>query len=451
MSFFKIIFTATMLLTIKGHTFTLQNSGIELSNQCKSDSKHISIDQFKGVESLKYNVNVNDFGTCPSDQKNNNHRIRLSTETVDLTNEIELQFDFALSNDPLTWTSFFEFDNWAKGCKFSNPSVTIGTQSGKLYSRYIDENKQKQKSFYQSSITKINEWNSVKINLSPTKNNEIYNFSYTQNNQKIFNYNIFIGECAELEFSIGPFQKNGQGDNYQFYLSNFNTSTGLNQCDKLNYLSDDLKILFVSASTLSYRKELGKDEPGCEETAEYLALELNNKVDNYARGGAGVLVNNTNAPHDVKFGTITSGIKLTDYDWIIYGAGAGLNFTDGGQQSYQVINQLLNSKATNGILLKKFNEFLESGGKLILAMPTQFSLNNKNKKYHRLLKAGLTLIDRIKILEANRDDVFFVGFQEGLVDPNDKSFYLDTFDGIHLSPKGHKIIAERFAEIIKNN
>ena len=31
------------------------------------------------------------------------------------------------------------------------------------------------------------------------------------------------------------------------------------------------------------------------------------------------------------------------------------------------------------------------------------------------------------------------------------SFYLDTFDGIHLSPKGHKIIAERFAEIIKNN
>jgi hypothetical protein len=196
---------------------------------------------------------------------------------------------------------------------------------------------------------------------------------------------------------------------------------------------------------------LGKDEPGCEETAEYLALELNNKVDNYARGGGGVLVNNTNAPHDVKFGTIISGIKLTDYDWIVYGAGAGLNFTDGGQQSYQVINQLLNSKATDGLLLRKFNDFFESGGKLILAMPTQFSQNNKNKKYHRLLKSGFTLIDRIKILEANRDDVFFVGFQDGLVDPDDKSFYLDTFDGIHLSPKGHQIIAQKFAEIIKNN
>jgi hypothetical protein len=364
---------------------------------------------------------------------------------------MELQFDFALSNDPSTWTTFFEFDNWAKGCEFSNPSVSIGTQSGNLYSRYIDENKQKQKSLYQSSITKINTWNSVKINLSPTKNNEIYNFSYTQNNQEIFNYDIFIGECAELEFSIGPFQKNGQGNNYQFYLSNINTSTGLNQCDKLKYLSQDLKILFISASTLSYRKKLGKDEPGCEETAEYLALELNNKVDNYARGGGGVLVNNTNAPHDVKFGTIISGIKLTDYDWIVYGAGAGLNFTDGGQQSYQVINQLLNSKATDGLLLRKFNDFFESGGKLILAMPTQFSQNNKNKKYHRLLKSGFTLIDRIKILEANRDDVFFVGFQDGLVDPDDKSFYLDTFDGIHLSPKGHQIIAQKFAEIIKNN
>jgi hypothetical protein len=451
MSFFKIIFITSMLIAIKGHSFSLQNSSIELSNQCENDSQHISIDQFKGIESLRYIVNVDDFGTCPSDQKNDNHRIRLSTETVDRTKDMELQFDFALSNDPSTWTTFFEFDNWAKGCEFSNPSVLIGTQSGKLYSRYIDENKQKQKSFYQFSITKINEWNSVKINLSPTKNNEIYNFSYTQNNQEIFNYDIFIGGCAELEFSIGPFQKNGQGENYKFYLSNINTSTGLNQCDKLKYLSQDLKILFVSASTLSYRKKLGKDEPGCEETAEYLALELNNKVDNYARGGGGVLVNNTNAPHDVKFGTIISGIKLTDYDWIVYGAGAGLNFTDGGQQSYQVINQLLNSKATDGLLLRKFNDFFESGGKLILAMPTQFSQNNKNKKYHRLLKSGFTLIDRIKILEANRDDVFFVGFQDGLVDPDDKSFYLDTFDGIHLSPKGHQIIAQKFAEIIKNN
>jgi len=103
------------------------------------------------------------------------------------------------------------------------------------------------------------------------------------------------------------------------------------------------------------------------------------------------------------------------------------------------------------LLISKFKKFHDNGGKLILAMPTRFSQKNKDKKYHRLLKSGFELINRIKLLAKNRGDIFFIGFQDNLIDPDDESFYDNNFDGIHLSPKGHKIIAKRFAEIIKNN
>ena len=114
-------------------------------------------------------------------------------------------------------------------------------------------------------------------------------------------------------------------------------------------------------------------------------------------------------------------------------------------------NQLLNSKADEGLLIRKFKDFHENGGKLILGMPTQFSQKNKDKKYHRLLKSGFELIDRIKILAKNREDVFFVGFQDNLINPDDKSFYDKKFDGVHLTPEGHKLVAQKIAEIIKNN
>ena len=231
------------------------------------------------------------------------------------------------------------------------------------------------------------------------------------------------------------------------------SSTGISECDALKDLSSELKILFVSASTLSYRKKVGEDESGCEETADYLAMELNNEVDNYAASGSGALTNN--APHKKRFDTMTAGLDLTDYDWIFLGAGAGLNFTDGGQQSYQVMNQLLNSKGNQGLLIKKFEKFLNNGGKLILGMPTKLSDNNKDKRYHRLLKVGFELVDRIKKLADQRDDVFFIGFQDDLIDPDDISYYKNNkkikFDGIHLTPKGHKLIAQKIAEIIKNN
>ena len=299
------------------------------------------------------------------------------------------------------------------------------------------------------NLTKIGEWNVGTIKLRPSNEKEIYEFSYIQNQQEVLNTEIFIGDCAEVEFAIGPQQTQGEGQNYDFYLSNLISGTGISECDALKDLSSELKILFVSASTLSYRKKVGEVEPGCEETADYLAMELNNEVDNYAASGSGALTNN--APHKNKFDTMTAGLDLTDYDWIFLGAGVGLLYTGDNQQAYKVTNQLLNSKADQGLLISKFKDFHDNGGKLILGMPTQFSQKNKDKKYHRLLKSGFELIDRIKILAKNREDIFFVGFQDNLINPDDESFYDKKFDGVHLTPEGHKLVAQKIAEIIKNN
>jgi len=119
------------------------------------------------------------------------------------------------------------------------------------------------------------------------------------------------------------------------------------------------------------------------------------------------------------------------------------------------MNQILNSNGDQGLLISKFDAFLKNGGKLILGMPTKLSENNKDKKYHRLLKAGFELADRIKKLASQRDNVFFVGFQDDLIDPDDICYYIDNkktkYDGIHLTPKGHKLVAQKISQIIKNN
>ena len=159
--------------------------------------------------------------------------------------------------------------------------------------RWLDKNQKTSKYYNDDNLTKIGEWNVGIIKLRPSKEKEIYEFSYIQNQQEILNTEIFIGDCAEVEFAIGPQQTQGEGQNYDFYLSNLVSSTGISECDALKDLSNELKILFVSASTLSYRSTVGEDEPGCEETADYLAMELNNEVDNYALqvAGAGDIAN----------------------------------------------------------------------------------------------------------------------------------------------------------------
>ncbi len=452
--FYKVIYSIIFLLFFSNvQAISLDNSDFELSSQCKDDLKSVTKSNFKGIEALKYKINTNDYGTCTSDKKNGTLRVRLRTDTIDKTKEIEFSFNFAFSDNPNTAVRFLEFDNWAKGCEFSNPSVVLSTQNEWTGGRWLDKNQKVSKYYNDDNLTKIGEWNVGTIKLRPSKEKEIYEFSYIQNQQEILNTEIFIGDCAEVEFAIGPQQTQGEGQNYDFYLSSLVSSTGISECDSLKKLSNELKILFVSASTLSYRSTVGEDEPGCEETADYLAMELNNEVDNYAGAGAGAIANA--GPHQIKFNTITAGMDLTQYDWIFLGAGAGLNFTDGGQQSYQLMNQLLNSKGDQGLLIRKFEKFLNNGGNLILGMPTKLSDNNKDKRYHRLLKAGFELADRIKKLASQRDNVFFVGFQDDLIDPDDISNYLDNkktkFDGIHLTPKGHKLIAQKIAEIIKNN
>ena len=448
--FYKVFYSIIFLLFFSNiQAIGLDNSDFELSNQCKDDLKSVSKSNFKGIEALKYKINTNDYGTCPSDKKNGTLRVRLSTDTMDKNKELEFSFSFAFSDNPNTQVRFLEFDNWAKGCEFSDPSIIIGTQTKTTGVQWIDKNQKRNNKLNNDNLTKIGEWNVGTIKLRPSKEKEIYEFSYIQNQQEILNTEIFIGDCAEVEFAIGPQQSQGKGQNYDFYLSNLVSSTGISDCDALKELSNELKILFVSASTLSYRKKVGKDEPGCEETADYLAIELNNEVDNYAGAGAGAIANA--GPHQIKFDTITAGIDLTQYDWIFLSAGSGLNFTDGGQQAYQVMNQLLNSKGDQGLLISKFEKFFNNGGKLILGMPTKLSDNNKDKKYHRLMKVGFELADRIKNLASLRDDVFFVGFQDDLIDPDDASFYGKKFDGIHLTPKGHKLVAQKIAEIIKNN
>ena len=429
----------------------LNNSDLDLSSQCKDDLKSVTKSNFKGIEALKYKININNYGTCPSDKKNGTLRVRLSTDTIDKNKELEFSFNFAFSENPNTEVRFLEFDNWSQGCEFSRPSVVIGTDFTKKITGvgFLDKSQKREFVVNNDDLTKIREWNTGTIKLSPSKNKDIYLFTYIQNQKEILNTEIFIGDCAEVEFALGPQQKNGEGQNYDFYLSKIVSPTGISECDALKNLSNDLKILFVSASTLSYRKQVGEDEPGCEETADYLAMELNNEVDNYAASGSGSLTNN--APKQRRFDTMTAGLDLTDYDWIILGAGVGLLYTGDNQQAYQVTNLLLNSKAEQGLLISKFKDFHDNGGKLVLGMPTQFSQNNKDKKYHRLLKSGFELIDRIKLLESKRDNVFFVGFQDNLIDPDDESFYGKKFDGIHLTPKGHKLIAQKISEIINNN
>ena len=448
--FYKVFYSIIFLLFFSNiQAISLDNSDFELSSQCKDDLKSVTKSNFKGIEALKYKININDYGTCPSDKANGTLRVRLSTDTIDKNKELEFSFKFAFSDNPDTGVRFLEFDNWAKGCRYSKPSVIIGVQKKTTGVSWLDKNIQRNNILNNDNLTKIGEWNVGTIKLRPSKEKEIYEFSYIQNQQEVLNTEIFIGDCAEVEFAIGPQQKQGEGQNYDFYLSNLVSSTGISECDALKDLSSELKILFVSASTLSYRKKVGEDKPGCEETADYLAMELNNEVDNYAASGSGALTNN--APHKNRFDTMTAGLDLTDYDWIFLGAGVGLLYTGDNQQAYQVTNQLLNSKADEGLLIKKFKDFHENGGKLILGMPTQFSQKNKDKKYHRLLKSGFELIDRIKILAKNREDVFFVGFQDNLINPDDESFYDKKFDGVHLTPEGHKLVAQKIAEIIKNN
>ena len=448
--FYKVFYSIIFLLFFSNtQAIGLNNSDFELSSQCKDDLKSVTKSDFKGIEALKYKINTNDYGTCPSDKKNGTLRVRLSTDTIDKNKELEFSFNFAFSDNPNTAVRFLEFDNWAKGCRYSKPSVIIGVQKKTTGVSWLDKNIQRNNILNNDNLTKIGEWNVGTIKLRPSKEKEIYEFSYTQNQQEVLNTEIFIGDCAEVEFAIGPQQKQGEGQNYDFYLSNLVSSTGISECDALKDLSSELKILFVSASTLSYRKKVGEDKPGCEETADYLAMELNNEVDNYAASGSGALTNN--APHKNRFDTMTAGLDLTDYDWIFLGAGVGLLYTGDNQQAYKVTNQLLNSKADQGLFISKFKDFHENGGKLILGMPTQFSQKNKDKKYHRLLKSGFELIDRIKILAKNREDVFFVGFQDNLINPDDESFYDKKFDGVHLTPEGHKLVAQKIAEIIKNN
>ena len=448
--FYKVFYSIIFLLFFSNiQAISLDNSDFELSSQCKDDLKSVTKSNFKGIEALKYKININDYGTCPSDKANGTLRVRLLTDTIDKNKELEFSFNFAFSDNPDTGVRFLEFDNWAKGCRYSKPSVVIGVQKKTTGVSWLDKNIQRNNILNYDNLTKIGEWNVGTIKLRPSKEKEIYEFSYIQNQQEVLNTEIFIGDCAEVEFAIGPQQTQGEGQNYDFYLSNLISGTGISECDALKDLSSELKILFVSASTLSYRKKVGEDEPGCEETADYLAMELNNEVDNYAASGSGALTNN--APHKNKFDTMTAGLDLTDYDWIFLGAGVGLLYTGDNQQAYKVTNQLLNSKADQGLLISKFKDFHDNGGKLILGMPTQFSQKNKDKKYHRLLKSGFELIDRIKILAKNREDVFFVGFQDNLINPDDESFYDKKFDGVHLTPEGHKLVAQKIAEIIKNN
>jgi len=448
--FYKAFYSIIFLLFFSNvQAIGLDNSDFELSSQCKDDLKSVTKSNFKGIEALKYKINTNDYGTCPSDKKNGTLRVRLSTDTIDKNKELEFSFNFAFSENPSTQVRFLEFDNWAKGCEFSDPSIVIGAQKKNTGVQWIDKNQKRNNTFNSENLTKIGEWNVGTIKLRPSEEKEIYEFSYIQNQIEILNTEIFIGDCAEVEFAIGPQQSQGKGQNYDFYLSSLVSATGISECDGLKNLSNELKILFVSASTLSYRKKVGEDKPGCEETADYLAMELNNEVDNYAASGSGSLTNN--APHQRRFDTMTAGLDLTDYDWIFLGAGVGLLYTGDNQQAYQVTNQLLNSKANQGLLISKFKDFHDNGGKLVMGMPTQFSQKNKDKKYHRLLKSGFELIDRIKLLAKNRKDVFFVGFQDNLINPDDDSFYDKKFDGVHLSPKGHKLVAQKIAEIIKNN
>ena len=452
MKFLKIFYCIFFLFFIfKSYSITLDNSDFEFSNQCKDDLKSITKSNFNGIDAFKYKVNVNSYGTCTSDKKNENVRIRIKTDTIDRNKEIIFSFDFAFSKNPNTTVKFLEFDNWTQECKFSRSSVIIASDTIKKVTGviFLDKNQKREFVVNNDDLTKIGEWNTGTIKLSPSKDKDVYLFTYTQNKKEILNTEIFIGDCAEVEFALGPQQKYGEGQNYEFYLSKIVSPTGISECDALKDLSSELKILFVSASTLSYRKKVGEDESGCEETADYLAMELNNEVDNYAASGSGALTNN--APHKNRFDTMIAGLDLTDYDWIFLGAGVGLLYTGDNQQAYQVTNQLLNSKADQGLLIRKFKDFHENGGKLILGMPTQFSQKNKDKKYHRLLKSGFELIDRIKILAKNRKDVFFVGFQDNLINPDDESFYDKKFDGVHLTPEGHKLVAQKIAEIIKNN
>lgn len=114
--FYKVFYSIIFLLFFSNaQAIGLNNSDFELSSQCKDDLKSVTKSNFKGIEALKYKINTNDYGTCPSDKANGTLRVRLSTDTIDKNKEIEFSFNFAFSDNPNTVVRFLEFDNWAQG------------------------------------------------------------------------------------------------------------------------------------------------------------------------------------------------------------------------------------------------------------------------------------------------------------------------------------------------
>ena len=68
--FYKVFYSIIFLLFFSNtQAIGLNNSDFELSSQCKDDLKSVTKSNFKGIEALKYKINTNDFGTCPSDKK----------------------------------------------------------------------------------------------------------------------------------------------------------------------------------------------------------------------------------------------------------------------------------------------------------------------------------------------------------------------------------------------
>ena len=197
--FYKVFYSIIFLLFFSNiQAIGLDNSDFELSSQCKDDLKSVTKSDFKGIEALKYKINTNDYGTCPSDKKNGTLRVRLSTDTIDKNKELEFSFNFAFSDNPNTAVRFLEFDNWAKGCRYSKPSVIIGIQKKTTGVSWLDKNIQRNNILNNDNLTKIGEWNVGTIKLRPSKEKEIYEFSYTQNQQEVLNTEIFIGDCAEV-------------------------------------------------------------------------------------------------------------------------------------------------------------------------------------------------------------------------------------------------------------
>ena len=64
--FYSIIF---LLFFSNVQAIGLDNSDFKLSSQCKDDLKSVTKSNFEGIEALKYKINTNDYGSCPSDKK----------------------------------------------------------------------------------------------------------------------------------------------------------------------------------------------------------------------------------------------------------------------------------------------------------------------------------------------------------------------------------------------